>query len=182
MVAEPSLLEVTLRERPTGAGLQVTLESHRAPLIRELDDHMTMPHASTRGMETAPSVVFRESPVRIRCEARIETGPVIGIPEYVEEVFATITVHDGEMVSKHDAPTTAGYHAQLWAGADPAWQMVRTSRIAAFRQFSVHPSVLACESCVDRLACRAEARSRTVTGPPSRREATLRRGSVRLHS
>ena len=107
MVAEPSLLEVTLRERPTGAGLKVTLEPHRALLIRELDDHMTLPHASTRGMETAPSVVFRESPVRIRCEARIETGPVIGIPEYVDEAFATTTVHDGEMVSKHDAPTSA---------------------------------------------------------------------------
>jgi len=64
--------EMPLRERPTGARLQVLLEAEGALLVRKLNDNVTLPRSARGGRWTAAGVVVLDSRVHIRCETYVE--------------------------------------------------------------------------------------------------------------
>jgi hypothetical protein len=57
-----------LGESPSRARFQIALESDGAPLIRELDDDVTVPWSARDGVGTAASVVVYQSGVDVRRE------------------------------------------------------------------------------------------------------------------
>jgi hypothetical protein len=79
--------EVSLRERPARAGLQIALEAEGSRLISELNDDVNLPRSARSRVRAATSVVVLQPCIDVGREADIELGFLIRVCQNVDKAF-----------------------------------------------------------------------------------------------
>ena len=78
---------MTLRKCPAGTGLQITLKSCGALLVRELDNDVKKPWTTINGVRTTAGVVCHEPIGNVGCKTSVVATRVILALEDVYERF-----------------------------------------------------------------------------------------------
>jgi hypothetical protein len=102
-------IEMSLGECSAGSGLQITLETRRRVLVRELDHHVHAPRAQLVGMSADACVVVGDPRAWIRRQADVVVRRVSDGPEDVDEsplrvhavTTAKSTLYATQLSSRH---------------------------------------------------------------------------------
>ena len=104
-----------LRQRATGAGLQVALESQGACLVEsqgaclvgEFDDDVQLPGSSASRVGAATSVVVGEAYFRVAGEADVELWVWLAVPQHVDDRLSPSIVRSkGKAMPVQGTPRT----------------------------------------------------------------------------